>query len=69
MICHFPTPLKIDCSGLSRKRKIELADKLVPHFDCVESWDDDELVAVKPFDEYHYGRAWDIIDHYGVARR
>ena len=63
---QLPLPLKIDCTGLSRKHAFELADKLVKHFDLVEMWDDDEIVAHKPRSYYDYGQAWDIIDRYGV---
>ena len=64
---HFPTPLKINCAGLSRKRAVALADKLVEHFDTVESWDADEITAHKPLNGYHYEQAWNIIDRYGVT--
>lgn len=64
---HFPIPLKIITTGLSKKRKYELADKLVDHFDSVEYWGDDEITAHKPLSGSHYGDAWNIIDRYGVA--
>lgn len=64
---HFPTPLKLNCESLSRKRKIELADKLVDHFDTVEYWGDDGITAHKPLSSPHYNDAWRIIDRYGVT--
>ena len=64
---HFPKPLKLKCDSLSYKRRIELADKLVAHFDTVEYWSDDEITAHNPRDSFHYGQAWNIIDRYGVA--
>ncbi len=64
---HFPLPLKINCNRLNRKRKIELADKLIAHFDTVEHWGDDEITAHKPLNGYHYEQAWNIIDRYGVT--
>lgn len=64
---HFPTPLKINTSGLSRKRAGELADKLVDHFDTVEHWGTDEITAHKPLSSLHYNDAWRIIDRYGVT--
>lgn len=62
---YFPIPLRIDCGGLSMKRAIELADKLVEHFDKVELWCD-EIVAHKPINYLHYELAWRILDCFGV---
>ena len=60
-----PTPLTIDCSGLSTKRARFLHDRLKACFAKVEMWDD-EIVASKPFSGGHYEAAWRIIDTYGV---
>lgn len=62
---QFPTPLHIDCDGLSKKRAIELADQLVDFFDTVEFWCD-EIIAHKPRGEYRYELAWRVIDKYSV---
>ncbi|MBR0290403.1 MAG: hypothetical protein IJQ82_15635 [Selenomonadaceae bacterium] len=60
-----PTPLYIDCSGLSTKRAKLLSDRLKACFAKVEVWDD-EIVASKPLSGGHYDSAWNILDRYGV---
>ena len=61
-------PLRIDCSGLSKKRAMELADDLVELFDTVEYWDDAEIVCHKPRSGGHYACAWSILDDYGYDK-
>ena len=60
-----PTPLYIDCSGLSQKRTQILHDRLKRCFAKTELWED-EIVAGNPFSKGHYESAWRILDNYGV---
>lgn len=63
---ELPTPLTIDCDGLSRKRTLELFGRLRAHFERVDLWGDDTIIASKPLDLVHYDVAWQILDRYGV---
>lgn len=60
-----PTPLYIDCSGLSQKHTQILHDRLKRCFAKMELWED-EIVAGKPFSKGHYESAWRILDQYGL---
>ena len=60
-----PTPLYIDCSGLSSKRTQILSERMKECFAKVEVWDD-EIVASSPRGRLHYESAWRILDQYGV---
>ena len=60
-----PTPLYIDCSGLSTKRAKLLSERMKRCFAKVEVWDD-EIVASKPRNNLLYDSAWNILDRYGV---
>lgn len=62
----FPLPLTINCDGLSKKRTVELANLLVPHFDQVSLCGED-IVADKPLSGFHYDAAWKILDRYGIT--
>lgn len=58
-------PLKIDCDGLSSKLIFELADRLSLHFEIVETVGD-IIYCQKPLKGFHYDKAWEIIDRFGV---
>ena len=60
-----PTPLRIDCSGLSGKRTQILFERLQACFNNLELWDG-EIVAANPFSQRHYDSAWRILDQCGV---
>ena len=62
---NFPLPLKIDCQFLGDSLIAELKYLLSSHFARVEQLTD-TLWAIKPRDAWHYGRAWRILDRYGV---
>jgi len=62
---QFPTPLKIDCSGLSRKLIRELADRLSFHFFDIDVFSD-TIYASKPVNQLRYEKAWLIIDEFNV---
>lgn len=59
-------PLKIDCSGLTAVSVSELADALSLYFHEVTIAGGDTIYAANPISEFGYGRAWDILDRYGV---
>ena len=61
-----PRPLEIDCSGLSKKRIDELADKLKRYFRNVTVWDTD-ISASQPVNNEMYQIAWRTLDRYGVT--
>ena len=58
-----PRPLEIDCSGLSKKRIAELADRLKRYFRVVTVWDSD-ITASQPLNNEMYQVAWRILDRY-----
>lgn len=60
-----PTPLTIDCSGLSTKRTQLLSERMKKCFAKVEVWGD-EIVVSKPRNNLLYDSAWDILGRYGV---
>ncbi len=59
-------PLEINCDGLNQKLVFELADRLSLHFVKVEVFGD-KIYASKPLSNFHYEKAWALIEAFGVT--
>ena len=58
-------PLRINCEGLSSTLIADIADQLRLHCVDVEVFGE-TIYASKPLGTFHYGKAWRIIDNFGV---
>lgn len=59
-------PLKVYCNGLRLFQIYNLFNELSLHFREVKIWGEDEIFAETPHDDFHYGKAWRVLDKFKV---